>query len=379
MNTAALILDYNAYVFNNSSAGAVPVAWPFFIAGTGQGKSARAYQLAQALGRAYYKVNLLSMENTEVMGVPRFFEDAETNFLTMRRALPTWAASALRRPTLLLVDEADKARPDNWSVCLDFLADLTIDDVSLRRHLVVVLAGQPIDREILLSTEEGRALTARLVWLPIDQQETREYVSRRHGRPAIDWLPIRQPNIPLLPEPCERQLDWLAGFFDWLRDRPDLDDDTRERVLDAVLAGMIHPDYRQKAREWVMHEAAPVQADPQTLIDVLAADPERVWRLPLADVYTLLVHGWRYTGWTVPVLRYVVTRLTSELSTEAFSACIREWADSIIATAGGENREVDAFMPLTEADWDRAVVPAFRDAFRRYHEIRNIPIPGAKK
>jgi MoxR-like ATPase len=379
MNITKFILEYNAHTFQSSDAGATPVAWPFLIGGTGQGKSARAYQLAKSLGRAYYKINLLSMENTEAMGVPRFREDAETGILTMRRALPVWAASALRRPTLLLIDEADKARPDNWSVCLDFLADLTIDDVSLRRNLVVILAGQPIDREILLSTEEGRALTARLVWLPIDQTETREYVARKHGRPAIDWLPVRQPNIPLLPEPCERQLDWLAGFFDWLRDRPDLDDETRERVLDSVLAGMVHPDYRAKAREWVMHQSQAVQVDPQTLVEVLASDPERVWRLPLADVYTLLVHGWRYTGWTVPVLRYVVTRLTSELSTEALSACIREWADSIIATAGGENREVDAFMPLTEADWDRAVVPAFRDAFRRYHEIRNLPIPGAKK
>jgi hypothetical protein len=379
MHAAKFVIEYNALVFNSSEAGAVPVAWPFLIGGTGQGKSARAYQLAKSLDRAYYKINLLSMENTEAMGVPRFFSDPETDALIMRRALPVWAASALHRPTLLLVDEADKARPDNWSVCLDFLADLTIDDVSLRKNLVVVLAGQPIDREILLSTEEGRALTARLVWLPIDVAETREYVARRHGRPSIDWLPIRQPNIPYLPEPCERQLDWLAGFFDWLRQRRDIDDETRERVLDAVLAGMVHPDYRQKAREWVMHEAQPVQVDPQTLVDVLAQDPERVWRLPLADVYTLLVHGWRCTGWTVPVLRYVVTRLTSELSTEALSACIREWADSIIAAAGGENREVDAFLPLTEADWDKAVVPAFRDAYRRYHELRNLPIPGARK
>jgi hypothetical protein len=379
MNIAKFILEYNADLFTNTQAGAVPVAWPFFIGGTGQGKSARAYQLARALGRSFYKVNLLSMENTEVLGVPRFYEDADTNALVMRRALPVWAASALRRPTLLLIDEADKARPDNWSVCLDFLADLTIDDISLRKNLVVILAGQPIDREILLSTEEGRALTARLVWLPIDVQETREYVARRHGRPTIDWLPVRQPSIPLLPEPCERQLDWLAGFWDWLRLRRDLDDDSRARILDQVMAGMVHPDYRAKAREWVMHEAHPVQVDPQSLIDVLAADPERVWRLPLADVYTLLVHGWQCTGWTVPVLRYVVTRLTSELSTEALSSCIREWADSIIAAAGGENREVDAFLPLTEQDWDRAVVPAFRDAFRRYHELRGLPIPGAKK
>jgi hypothetical protein len=334
MNTLSLILSYNSHLFNNGH-GATPVAWPFLVGPTGCGKSARAYALAQALKREFYKVNLLSMENTEVLGIPRFSRLSDGTE-AMRRALPAWAQSALERPTLLLIDEADKARPDNWSVCLDFLADLTIDNIPLRKNLVVVLAGQPVDSAIFLATEEGRALTARVCWVPIDQMETRAYVSNRHRRPEIDFLPIRQLAIPYLPEPTERQLDWLAGFHDWLETQP-LNDDDRKRAIEFCINGMIAEEYREKVRQWLTSIQPIAIADCPTLLEILAQDPERVWKLPLADCYTMIAHGWQYNGWTKKVLQYLITRVCAELSAETLSAMVKEFAESIIALQWGRS------------------------------------------
>jgi len=205
---AAAILGYNRSLLLQGGAAEAgwkqPYLWPAFYGGSGGGKTARAEALAREFALPIHRLLLRTMGPEEVGGIPR--ADGGGDGIEWR--LDAWA----RVPGLVLLDELDKASPDHYSAVLSLLTDCELRGRSLRDSLFVA-ALQPVEADYWLDSETHRAVSARLIFLPVSQDTARTAVARRHRRPSLDFLPSDKPAaLPLLEVPSARQLDWLAGF-----------------------------------------------------------------------------------------------------------------------------------------------------------------------
>jgi hypothetical protein len=347
VQAATAILRYNRSLLLGGGAAAdgwkQPYLWPAFYGGSGGGKTARAEALARAFSLPIHRLLLRTMGAEEVGGIPRAPEGGEG----IEWRLDLWA----RVPGIVLLDELDKASPDHYSAVLSLLTDVELRGRSLRDSLFVG-ALQPVECEYWLDSETNRAVSARLIFLPVSQDNARAAVARRHRRPALDFLPSDKPAaFPLLPVPSARQLDWLAGFAD----SPfGIDDD----ILRVIVSGVVSADYSEQVFAWLRSSEGGAAVKAETLLETLASDIELAKSTDIATLSWVLSHCPTIPGWTGELLETALRRVLSELEPAQSRAVLTEMARTVeCAPDCGADKNVKAFFePLTASEWNGIVL-----------------------
>jgi hypothetical protein len=231
--------------------------WPCFVGDSGVGKTARARAMASRLGCERVEVVLLGTEMPhDVLGLPRVRGDVARLCVAER-----WLRAS-EAPTLIFLDELDKADRDCAAAVLTLLNDMHVHGVRLHPGSVVVAAMQPPDLALWREDTTFRALAARLCFVGVGQAEAWRHI---HGRTGVDLAPIygceEAPALPLLPKPTPRQALWLTEFA-----RRQID--PLAPLVRAVAAGIVAS--REAIEE---HLRAIVEAaDPRFRVGVLARD-----------------------------------------------------------------------------------------------------------
>jgi hypothetical protein len=176
---------------------------PCLVGPTGAGKTSRVLRLAEARKLPVVRLLLGTMLPEDVLGLPRVIRGAT------RWAKPDWAEQACRQPVLLFLDELDKARTETYGAVLTLLAERLVRDQPLHPETVVIAAMQPVDPDAWLSDETGRALSARLLFVPVAYDW--DWLGDKLGV-NLAGLPTPAVNVPVLPEPSPRQVEWWASF-----------------------------------------------------------------------------------------------------------------------------------------------------------------------
>lgn len=316
-----------------------PYLWPALIGPTGSGKTSVVRELAQEMGLEVRTLLLGTMLPEDVLGLPRVIDGAT------RWTLPEWAVGLAERPAIVFLDEIDKARPDVAATVLTLLAERRIRDTILHPGVLFVAAGQPV-WDGWLGDETNRALSARLVWLPVGYDWG--FVEAKHGlrAGALGFLPKgKAPRPPVLPEPSARQVDWALGFLRETR--------LEEEELMAVLRGVMPPEHAEALyRAW--KDAAALRVE-----DVAASlEPEDIWGIPferLAELMgPLMTHG-KLETWCEAVVK-----LWGDAPPEVCSAALEKQYNWLVDHL--VDNEVEVFGP--EVD-EEAFEKAFRIAIRR--------------
>lgn len=132
---------------------------PCLVGFTGSGKTARIRETAKVRNCNLETLLLGTGLPEDFLGLPRI-TDSTTDW-----TIPAWASRAVRTPTLIFLDELDKASPDAWSVVLTLMASREISGIPLHSETRIVYAMQPVEPRMFLATETGKALAARVSFL----------------------------------------------------------------------------------------------------------------------------------------------------------------------------------------------------------------------
>ncbi|GIW60090.1 MAG: hypothetical protein KatS3mg087_1156 [Patescibacteria group bacterium] len=256
------------------------------VGSSGTGKTARVLQLAAKLGlNKVIQVFPGTGPEETVLGFPQ----PEPSTKTYYWADPNWAAEASDQPALLFLDEIDKAALKEERVtglCPLLAQRITPSGRALHKETIVITAGQPIDRQLFLSTEAGQALAGRLCFLylepdwdyadPCDVFGVNELGSLWPARSA--YPPAEE--MLLSPEdkdgrPQQRAVAFLSHYIRkyGLTETTDL--------VGYGLVGRHWPTLRRLCEHRPTVNAIAV-------LDAIARDPMRAWALSPAEARALL-------------------------------------------------------------------------------------------
>jgi hypothetical protein len=284
--------------------------WPCLVGETGTGKTSRAEALRKALGFEHLEVVLLhSEEGTDVLGLPRV-RGGVTVFAPRER----WIAAA-SRPTLIFLDEMDKARKDVVGSVLTLLSSLWVYGVRLHPQTAIVAAMQPVDVDLWRESKTHAAFSARLCFVPVDETEAWTWISKREGVDLADIYGVGEmPPLPVNKRVSPRQAHWFTRFL------AQYDDDTHAGLRYAVGEGL------GATREQVDEHLARVRrlADPRLRLRLLSQDKRRLLEW-VAEVAT-------FTDLTTPA---AIEALFSAPDEEAFLVALRR----LVADGGQDNLE----------------------------------------
>lgn len=187
---------------------------PCLIGPTGCGKTTRAENYAKALGLELVKILPGTSLPEDILGLPKVIEKKGGHPISVW-SLPDWAKVAIERPSLIFIDELDKAREECIAALLTLIASREVRGVKLHKDTLLLAAMQPVVPEEFISSETGKALAARLVFIPVKYDLS--YIENKHLL-TFDLGDIIEPceniKVPVLPEVSTRQLDyffWVAN------------------------------------------------------------------------------------------------------------------------------------------------------------------------
>lgn len=324
---------------------------PCWIGPTGSGKTARATALASALGLRLEVLLPGTALPEDILGLPQV-ADGRTHW-----TLPDWAARACEQPTLILIDELDKARAETHGALLTLLSAHELRGQRLHPQSRIVCAMQPVDRAEWLATETGRALSARLVYLPITYDRAR--TAGAWGCTADDLAVAAgeepAPVAPTLPVISDRQLTALAAMLSTL----DLDKPDGASVAQAIAAGIAGERAPALLDLWRTRQSrAPISGE--NLARALIEDPALIESAQVPELVAVaghvLVHG------TPAVFRQVLEAIGKR-------GCADDWramAESLHPTVAAAAESADTVTifrgsSASEADDIEALVKELGD------------------
>lgn len=183
---------------------------PCLVGKTGAGKTSRVFQISKILGKKMVHLQLSGRLPEDIGGIPKVVR-GQTEW-----SIPDWAVQAMKEPCLLFIDEADKAPRECMEVILTLLAENRLREHHLHPETDIILAMQPVEPEEFLCDETGEALAARLMFIPIEYDW--EWLGNKWGV-NLSGLPKKNvDNLPILPDPSPRQIDWALS---WVTKNPD--------------------------------------------------------------------------------------------------------------------------------------------------------------
>ncbi len=184
----------------------------------GTGKTEMAMQACEALGYDFCYLNLSVLEAPDLMGLPRIIDD--TTCYALPRMLPQrkdWAderdkqiraakggvseVPREKRPKILLIDEADKAKPELQNPCLELLQFRSINGTKLDVHACIATGNLP--EEGAFSQPMSHALTNRCLIYRVEPafEPWQEWAAGAGVNPLIVGYLSRNTEMLLQPPP----------------------------------------------------------------------------------------------------------------------------------------------------------------------------------
>lgn len=332
LQTAVEILRYNQLLAEmDSSKGKVPFLWPCFIGETGTGKTARAEQLSKIFNMPHHSLLLQTMDPIEIGGAPR----ARGGKLVWH--LDSWT----EKQGIIFLDELDKPDKDHYSAVLSMLTDRRIRHVKLENALFVA-AMQPVERELFLSHKTRQALSARLVFLPVNEVDSFNYVCNKHYRIPIK-LQASEYDLPVLDKISPRQLDWLLGFYDYMTPSPE--------VLNLVVRGVVHSKHVKTIMKLLEAKTTGHALELGPMLRVLAKNPSLVDKADFATISMVFTRGVTEPGWTPEVLEKIMRRVLTEVEIPQIHETLKQMLTTIVDSKADANEARNMFEPLTFEQW----------------------------
>jgi hypothetical protein len=298
---------------------------PCLIGGTGVGKTTRAAQLAEQLGLPVVRLLPGTELPEDILGYPR---PVRQEGVWKVEPLPRGELlKAAKEPVVLLVDEIDKAREETLSALLTLFAERRVRNLQLHPATIIIAAMQPVEPAAWLSSETGKALAARLLFLPCAQDQAWAWLRGKY-RLQMSYLPTNHlPSLPILPEPVPRVIEYSIHFvLQALGQGLDKEDilatlqgclpgATAAELIDEITASDLYDPFDALAQagrlgEWA--QAAPVGELVPHLVDCMVRD----WAAGVA------------------ALERVLVGLDPDAATEAVRSCLAD-LHSRVEAAGG--------------------------------------------
>lgn len=239
---------------------------PCLVGPTGGGKTARLFQAADKLKLPVVTLLLSQSPPEDLLGLPKLGKSA------FKMVSPSWVKTLTDKPGILFLDEIDKAREETKGAVLTLLWGLTINDQQLHEDTIIVCAMQPEDKTQFLSSETGKALAARFLFVPIEYQW--DYVEGRHGIDLSDWPTPEAIPLPISEYPSPRQTDLALSLI--------AKTDTKE-LREAIAYGT-HPGELAKA---LLNPTTKVM-DPVSLVKILNESKNPVEIIDTLEVSELI-------------------------------------------------------------------------------------------
>ncbi len=134
---------------------------PVTIGPTGTGKTTMWKGIAEKMDLPFLRLLFSQQLPEDIGGWPQPSKD-RLKFLLMDEL-----EQARKEPCLILLDELDKVRPDVMATLLTLLYEKAIRNYQLHPKTVLAGAMQPVNPSMWLADETGKAISARLTFLPI--------------------------------------------------------------------------------------------------------------------------------------------------------------------------------------------------------------------
>lgn len=337
------MVEYAVFILRTSPETARQ--WPCFIGPTGAGKSARARQVADALGLRLLTLLPATSLPEDILGLPRV-EGGKTIW-----SLPDWAVAAMSEPCLIFIDEADKARPETVGALLTLMSGLAVRDCELHPATKILVAMQPVDRSEFLSTETGRAFAARLVFLPVsyDRHRIADMFGLDPDALAAAAGSEPQPELPVLPVISDRQLEAALTFCNAAQDA-----ETRYRVVYGI-AGE-RTDALLAAWESAAQSAA---ITPAQVREAILADPTIIHSFSIPELLAYAPTFW--VEGCPRSFRLVMEEIATRGTVDDWSTAIRSVPMACRAELEALGGEAEIFRAVLDRDDDDVADELFRE------------------
>jgi len=296
---------------------------PCFIGPTRSGKTERALQLAEELGLGVITLLPGTEYPEEVLG---YLRPVRTEAgLVVKPLLREELAKCVESPHLFLIDELDKAQKETVSALLTLLAHRKVRNVQFHPETEIICAMQPVQSEAFLSTETGRALAGRLLFLPVSRKEAYAYIQAKTGLDFSFLCQEQDFQLPILPDTPPSLVLWAAHFIPAYVSR------WGEEGLRQVLYGAFQPAVAEGILEVVLKDFIDA-------FDIaLSKGKLKEWvdNAELGEVIThlpdILCNDWR-AG--MEGIKRVVLEADVETSTATLHAAFSKLHDLLVANGG---------------------------------------------
>jgi hypothetical protein len=268
MLTGILEIDQEDYAkmlrFNIRAGGNLLVFGP-----AGCGKTEMGMQACDAEGFEYRYLNLSVLEAPDMMGLPMINEQKGTTAYALPEMLPPKDDTA--KPVVLLVDEADKAKPELQNPCLELFQFRSINGRELNIHAVIATGNLP--DENAFSQPMSHALTNRCSVYKLTHafKPWQEWATSVSLNPLIVGFLDKNQEYLLQPPPEGDDTAYChPSPRAWTLAARDLDNTRSEDGVDfqtALVSGRVGHGAAVKFRVWLEH-----YRHIEPLIDALAKD-----------------------------------------------------------------------------------------------------------
>lgn len=248
---------------------------PCLYGETGVGKTSIVREIANDLGKQVHVMLLHHMLPEDVAGVPRITS----------RGTVKWARPEIYNSDgILFLDELDKPHRDLQGAVLTLIAENRIGDTIVKADLVAAM--QPVSADEFLADETGKALAARLIFIPVDRNSSLDRIEKLYGV-NVGFLKNKKGlEFPLLPEPSPRQIEWLIKFWFWLLAR----EENPETIFEFVVTGVLPGDFGKQLIENLKSPHLGINRYRGMLR--LCADDEYVMKLTVEQIEELIKNTW---------------------------------------------------------------------------------------
>ena len=182
---------------------------PTFIGGTGGGKTTLAKDLAKQMDLPFLRI-LLATQLPEDLGGWPVGEKDRLSFKLMEEL-----HLATKKPYFILFDELDKVRNDTLGTCLTVLYEKAIRNYQLHPQTVIACAMQHVNPSMWLADETGKAIAARLTFLPVPYRwnyiESKFAISLPHLHEREKGRKVELPVMEATPRTIECVLAFLRS------------------------------------------------------------------------------------------------------------------------------------------------------------------------
>lgn len=219
----------------------------------GTGKTEMAMQAATECGFKYCYLNLSVLEAPDMMGLPQIVNGTTTYALP--DMLPQVGNG--KDPVVLLIDEADKAKPELQNPCLELLQFRSINGRKLNIHSVIATGNLP--DEGAFSQPMSHALTNRCLIYRVEPafDPWQEWAAGAGVNPLIVGYLSRNQEMLLTPPPSGDDTAYCHGSpRSWTKAGRCIDLAGKDKSVDfqtLLVAGCVGTGAAIKFKVWLEH------------------------------------------------------------------------------------------------------------------------------